>query len=72
LTCANEVIVEDNTAGGVALFVTEARVELPATIELYDRDRDRDRVASHVTRPSGARLSRAAHLQGGPISSWPR
>jgi len=36
LTCGNNVVLEDDTAGGVVLFITEQRVELPAAIALYD------------------------------------
>jgi hypothetical protein len=45
LTCANNVVLEDDAAGGVVLFITEERAQLPATVELYDRADAR--VATH-------------------------
>lgn len=49
LTCANGLVLEDDTEGGVVLFITEQDATLPVTAELYDRGGGH--VSSHVALP---------------------
>lgn len=49
LTCANHLVLEDNTESGVVLFITEREATLPATVDLYDRDGRH--VSSHEALP---------------------
>lgn len=49
LTCANHLVLEDDTEAGVVLFITEDEARLPATADLYDRAGNH--VASHQALP---------------------
>jgi len=49
LVCANGLVLDDDTEGGVVLFITEQRAEAPVTAELYDRAGTH--VASHEVLP---------------------
>ncbi len=49
LTCANRLVLEDDTEGGVVLFISDEKARFPATADLYDR-RGRH-VASHQALP---------------------
>jgi hypothetical protein len=61
VTCANHLTLEDDTEGGVVLFITEEEARLPATADLYDRAGKQ--VASHAALPRDGHPGRGDPLR---------